>query len=129
MFTSFINPLSGRPVTHSKPDRNGHPIFIIKPQELTPFRCKAADGIQLATGVVLGIACVLDILNLPAFFVEPVLNIIAPAVIAYFVLGWIFRDQLKRNTKIVMTTDAISIRRWYGWVRYDRNLQHAVCVN
>lgn len=124
MFIRSQNPLSGRPVTYESLDKQEKPKFIIKPLELTPLRCKAADGIQFAIAVALGIACALDILNLPEFFVEPVLKIIAPAVIAYFVLGWMFRDVLKRNTKIVMTTEAISIRHWYGWVRCNRNLEH-----
>lgn len=128
MFIRSQNPLSSRPVTYESLDEQGKPKFIIKPLELTPLRCKAADGIQLAIAVVLGITCVLDILNLREFFVEPILKIIAPAVIAYFVLGWIFRDQLKRNTKIVMTTEAISVRHWYGWVRYNRNLEHQFAV-
>lgn len=124
MFIRSQNPLSGRPVTYALQDINGQPKFIIKPEELTPLRCMAADGIKFLLGVVLSVTCVVAILNLPAFFVEPVLRIIAPAVIAYFVFGWLFRIVLKRNTKIVMTTEAISVRRWYGWVRYNRNFPH-----
>ena len=124
MFTSFINPLSGMPVTYALQDCNGHPKFIIKPLELTPLRCKAADGFKFLIGAVLSITCVLAILGLPEFFVEPVLRTIVPAVIAYFALVWMFRCVLKRNTHIVMTTEAISVRRWFGWVRYNRNLDH-----
>lgn len=124
MFIQSQNPLSGRPVTFELLDGHGKPKFTIKPEELTPLRCKAADGFKFLIGVVLSITCILAILGLPAFFVEPVLRIIVPAVIAYFVLGWMFRSVLKRNTKIVMTTEAISVRRWYGWVRYNRNLPH-----
>lgn len=122
MFTLFANPLSGRPATYTLQDRNGHPKFIIKPEELTPLRCKVADGFKFLIVVVLSITSALAILSLPAFFVEPILRIIVPAVIAYFVLGWMFRAVLKLNTKIVMTTEAISVRRWYGWVNYNRNL-------
>ncbi len=124
MFIRLQNPLSGRPMTYESLDKHRKPKFIIKPLELTPFRCKVADGIQLTIAVVLGIACVLDILNLPEYFVEPVFKIIAPALIACFILGWMFRDLLKRNTKIVMTTETISVRHWYGWLRYKRNLEH-----
>lgn len=128
MFIRSQNPLSSRPMTIESLDKHGKPKFIIKPLELTPLRCKAVDGMQLAIAVVLGITCVLDILNLPEFFVEPVIRIIAPAVIAYFFMGWLFRDGLKRSSKIVMTTDAISVRRWHGWVRYNRNLEHQFAV-
>ena len=124
MFIRSQNPLSGRPVTFELLDVHGKPKFVIKPEELTPLRCKVADGFKFLIGVVLSMTCVLAILGLPAFFVEPVLRIIVPAVIAYFVLGWMFRAMLKRNTKIVMTIEAISIRRWYGWVRYNRNFEH-----
>ncbi len=124
MFIQSQNPLSGRPVTFELLDKQGKPKFIIKPEELTPLRCKAADGFKFLIGVVLSFTCILAILGLPALFVEPVLRIIVPAVIAYFVLGWMFRAMLKLNTKIVMTTEAISVRRWYGWVQYNRNLPH-----
>ena len=124
MFMQSQNPLSGLPVTFELLDGHGKPTFTIKPEELTPLSCKAADGFKFMIGVILSITCVLAILDLPEFFVEPVLRTIVPAVIAYFALVWMFRCVLKRNTHIVMTTEAIRVRRWYGWMRYNRNLDH-----
>lgn len=129
MFIQSQNPLSGRPVISELRDSHGKPKFIIKPEELTPLRCKVADGFKFLIGVVLSIASALAILSLPAFFVEPILRIIVPAVIAYYVLAWMFRAVLKLNTKIVMTTEAISVRRWHGWVSYNRHLPHQFALH
>jgi hypothetical protein len=124
MFISFNKPLSGRPLTLESKDHHGQPIFKIKPEALTPFRCKAADALIQLTGFVLVIACALDIFNLLEIFVEPVLKVMAMALIAYVLLAWLFKTILKQTTSINMTTEAISIRRWYGWVRYHRHLEH-----
>ena len=124
MFKQSQDPLAGKPATWDRADTNGNPRFIIKPSVLTPLRCKAVDGFKALIGVVLLVTCVLVILGLPELFVEPVAKNVGVSVMAYVGFSWLFKTLLMRNSSIEMSVDEIKVRRWYGWQRFNRNIEH-----
>lgn len=117
-------PLAGLPRTVESRDKAGNPVFTIRPRELTPARAKTADdargGIALAAvigwvyGLYLGWQGPWEPLAVSAGLMFAI----------YLVLTHLIRACLHATTTIEMSTGAISVRRWYGWKHYDRNVEH-----
>ena len=117
-------PLSGRPRTRRRADANGHPEFFITVRELTPLRAKIADAI---TSAIFGLSILTLGLWVFLTYEGPVDEMIAGVVTMAahaFALSCACRFALRRKTRIVMRTATISVRRWYGWQHFDRNLEH-----
>ncbi|MFZ3287779.1 MAG: hypothetical protein WA191_13140 [Telluria sp.] len=124
MHTRFKNPLSGKPYTVKSRDRKDFPKFTIKPHELTPLRAKFVDSVNAVLEIALTIGCIASQIYHPNPDWESIVGAVLISVITYYVIGGLVRWILRRSTKIVMTTDEIRVRRWFGWQHFDRNLEH-----
>lgn len=129
MHTRFKNPLSGKPYTVKSIDRTGHPKFKITPYELTPLGAKFADFCCTVLGGALAIDCIISQIYHPNPDLGSIVTAVVTYVSTYYALAWFIKENFRRKTTIVMTTDAISVRRWYGWQRYDRNLEHRFALH
>ncbi|MGO4809410.1 hypothetical protein AB4156_07385 [Cupriavidus sp. 2MCAB6] len=119
---SYVNPLSGKPQTRESAGPDGSPIFAITVRELTPLRAKALDFVNTCLGTFAGLYGVLVSLSLP---ISLTLFVILGALWAvYEVCALGVKKLLQRTTRVQMTRDSISVRRWYGWQCYDRNIEH-----
>lgn len=124
MHTRFKNPLSGKPYTVESKDRKGLPKFTITPHELTPLRAKLADSANAVLAAALTISCIASQIYHPNPGWGNAIHAAVMYVITYYILAWLVRGIFHRKTTIVMTTDEIRVRRWFGWQCFDRNLEH-----
>ncbi|BBJ23058.1 hypothetical protein [Candidatus Nitrotoga sp. AM1P] len=124
MQTRFKNPLSGKPCTVESTDPKGLPTFTITPRQLTPLRAKLADSMSTVLKVVLTMSCIASQIYHPHLDWWNTIRAVLMYVIAYYILAWFVRRIFHRKTIIVMTTDEIRVRRWFGWQHFDRNLEH-----
>lgn len=120
----FENPLAGAPYTVEAIDQKGDPKFKISPRVLTPQRAKLADDVSAVLGAILVICFIMGIIEQPSPGPEFIICAAAIFFSIYYILAWIIKETFHRRTKIVMTTESISVRRWFGWKHFDRNLEH-----
>lgn len=124
MKQTIVQPLSGKPSTRQGADKEGKPVFRIAIRELTPLRARIADAI---TSAIIGFSILTLVLWVFLAHKGPVDELIAGIVTMAahaFALSCACRVALRRTTRIVMKTATISVRRWYGWEHFDRNLEH-----
>lgn len=117
-------PLAGLPRTVESRDKAGNPVFTIRPWELTPARAKAADDARGCLGLALLLTWVY---GLYLGWKGPWEHLAVSAAVLFgmhLALCQLIRACLHATATIEMSTDAICVRRWYGWKRYDRNVEH-----
>jgi len=124
MFDPHTHPVAGRPRTATMTDKDGHPRFTIKPWVLTPFRAQAADAISSLVAWSIFCAFVLWLFNNHKLPAGVIIAHAAFGFIGYKALAMLVHLLMHRSARIVMSTGSISVKRWYGWQRFDRNLEH-----
>lgn len=122
------NPVSGFPRTWQFQDTDGNPVYRIKPRIYTPIRAKIRDICLKGVASIMALTCVfviLDANNVDGKFVGALAIQAAQALAVFAML--IFYTAL-RTERLVMTADAIAVRRWWGWKRFERNEPHMFSI-
>lgn len=128
MSKAYRNPLSGWPYTRERRDAHGQPEFMVAFAVMTPLRMKVAHRLGEWAGLVIAIATGAVFAIYPVQGVVEVALAIGMSLAALFITIVLLMLALRRGGEIVMTTGAISVRRWYGWQRFARDLEHSFAL-
>ncbi|MGC3983107.1 MAG: hypothetical protein QM808_17780 [Steroidobacteraceae bacterium] len=124
MFRRYENPLSGNPRTIEKIDKAGLPEFHIIASELTPERAILASQVSLVAGWSIAAATAYYLYQRSGLDLEQAASTMLVSGAAYWAFRTLVADFLRRTTKIVMTTEAVKVRRWVTWKSYRRSVPH-----
>lgn len=115
------NPFSGRPRTIEMVDESGTPVYIVKVHELTPERAKFRDRLLYFSKIALAILYVYLIFasNSPTTWPQLFGTLIfcCAFYLTIVFLAWLL---LPKGTRIVITKEYVSHRRFLRWKHYDR---------
>ena len=124
MTKKIVSPFEGDPLTEEFTYKSGNTAFRVTPHVLTPLRVKLAEF--LASISVLGMMgggfyVLTERSEASAWLWGAVL--LGPAI-AFPLLNRFWRLFFYTETEMVLTIDEFRVRRWNGWQRYDRKLEH-----
>lgn len=125
-----ISPLKGRPFTRTKTARDGSPIIVVRPQELTPLRAKVADflGGASALGLLYAAFEHLQALQQALLTTQDVTMGVAIGgpLLMFPILKTIYRWFMCKETRVIFTPTEFRVRRYmgFGWRKYDRQIGH-----
>lgn len=124
MTENIISPFHGEPRTEQFTDENGNTAFHVTPKALTPLRVKLAEFLALMSclGLALGGFNALTQAQHPADWLWW-LVLLGPWL-AYPLLNRLWRLNLRKETRIVLTIDQFKFMSWKGWRKFDRKLPH-----
>lgn len=128
MTKKTISPYDGKPTTKHGMDRNGVSVFTITAKEMTPGRAKFADW---ASAVLVGCFLVVVLANFHPHQSKDESMILGAVFYAVLLLGYpvfriFWRFYLKKETQIILTAELFMVKRWGGWKKYDRSLEHSI---
>ena len=124
----IISPFYGMPSTEEVLHHDGTMSFIIEPRALTPERAQLADIISGFCVVCLGIAGIATGLDMN-YRPELVFPVMMGAIYAMSgPMDLLFRQLLKKKTRIYMTIGHFSVKGLLGYKHFDRTLPHKFSV-
>jgi len=124
MTKKIVSPFDGEPLTEQFTDKSGNAAFRVTPQVLTPLRVKLAEF--LASMCVLGLmgGGVYALTGRPDASAWLWLAVLLGPALAFPLLNGFWQLFFYTGTEMVLTIDEFKFRRWTGWQRYDRKLEH-----
>lgn len=122
------SPFAGFPAAWQSSDRKGNPVFHIEPRILTPFRVgvlRFTSDLTIFAGIGYGLSAAFtaEDSNIWMYAAAVIIPMALERVI-YKTLEWFIR----KRVSIRMTLDRFSVKRWYGWRHFDRQLPHRFAV-
>jgi hypothetical protein len=122
------SPFDGFPAAWQTYDRHGNPVFHVEPRILTPLRAvilSNASDLAVFAGIGYGLWS--------AFTAEnPNVWMFAAAVIIPIALERpiykTLESFIRKRVRIRLTLGRFSIKRWFGWRNFDRQLPHRFAV-
>jgi hypothetical protein len=122
------SPFAGFPAAWLTYDRGGNPVFDVQPRILTPRRAvilRHASDLAIFAGIGYGLWSAYTAENPSVWMFAAALIIpIALERVIYKTLEWVTR----KRVSIRLTLDRFSIKKWYGWRHFDRQLPHRFAV-
>jgi hypothetical protein len=122
------SPFAGFPAAWLTYDSRGNPVFDVEPRILTPLRyvalCYASD-LAIFAGIGYGLWSAFSAENPDVWmFAAAIIIPIALEKPIFKTLGAF----LRKRVRIRLTLDRFSIKRWFGWKHFDRQLPHRFAV-
>ncbi|MCB9989308.1 MAG: hypothetical protein H6868_08275 [Rhodospirillales bacterium] len=122
------NPLYGFPKTVEHFSAFGSLEYRISFPALTPLRAKIAEAFGYGLATLGGYGLFQHLQGRADAAGDFAPGIAFGFLFTYPAWQWLCRWALTKTTRLTLSVDAVRIRRWHGWQKFDRTLPHSFAL-